>query len=158
VNARDQIKTLRGYNEFVVHKNMEGVTQEESLRRPDAGGNCMNWVLGHILLHRNPMLTALGKDPIWPRERCEPYARGSEGHPGDGAAEVSEMLAAIADSHARIEAALDEATDEALDAPVEANTETTVAERVIGLQFHEAYHAGQLGVLRRLTGRDGALK
>ena len=27
-----------------------------------------------------------------------------------------------------------------------------------GLVFHEAYHAGQLGVLRRVSGQEGAIK
>ena len=30
--------------------------------------------------------------------------------------------------------------------------------RVAFLNFHEAYHAGQLGVLRRLAGKPGALE
>jgi len=29
---------------------------------------------------------------------------------------------------------------------------------ITGLSFHEAYHAGQLGVLRRIAGKEGALK
>ena len=33
-----------------------------------------------------------------------------------------------------------------------------VGSLLAGLLFHEAYHVGQTGVLRRLIGMDGALK
>ena len=34
----------------------------------------------------------------------------------------------------------------------------TVGETLFVLQFHEAYHAGQTGLLRRMAGHDGAIK
>jgi len=33
----------------------------------------------------------------------------------------------------------------------------TVAEALTILGFHEAYHVGQLGIQRRLIGKDGAI-
>ena len=35
--------------------------------------------------------------------------------------------------------------------------DSTLLEKLMEYYFHETYHAGQLGVLRRLTGRPGAL-
>ena len=29
---------------------------------------------------------------------------------------------------------------------------------IVGLAFHEAYHAGQIGILRRVIGKEGVLK
>ncbi len=34
----------------------------------------------------------------------------------------------------------------------------TVGSLLAGLAFHEAYHTGQLGILRRVSGADGAVK
>ena len=44
--------------------------------------------------------------------------------------------------------------DSRLDEPLEKDT---LGWRLAFLQFHEAYHAGQLGLLRRLLGKDGAI-
>lgn len=33
-----------------------------------------------------------------------------------------------------------------------------VGERLAFLQFHESYHAGQVGLLRRLLGKDGVIR
>jgi uncharacterized damage-inducible protein DinB len=34
----------------------------------------------------------------------------------------------------------------------------TVGDQLAFLQFHEAYHIGQAGLLRRLAGKDGAIR
>jgi len=34
----------------------------------------------------------------------------------------------------------------------------TVGNQLAFFQFHEAYHAGQVGLLRRLAGKEGALR
>jgi len=159
MSVRDEIKTLRGYNQFAIQKNLDGVSQSDSLHQPTPGGNCLNWVLGHIVLHRNPMLKLLGEEPVWTEEEAEPYARGSEPlvH-ASKAHTVDKLLADAEASHARLDAALDRATDDVLARPVAEGKDTSVGTSLIGLQFHEAYHAGQLGILRRLAGHDAALK
>ena len=44
---------------------------------PKPGGNCFNWVLGHVVAHRNAVLAALRRPPISTAEEAAPYARGS---------------------------------------------------------------------------------
>jgi len=39
-----------------------------------------------------------------------------------------------------------------------ADTKGSLAAKLAGLQFHEAYHAGQLGLLRRIAGKKGAIQ
>ena len=52
-------------------------------------------------------------------------------------------------------------TDEALaaEAPFSPtdNPDETIGSLLAGLSFHEAYHAGQIGLLRRIVGKQGAL-
>ncbi|MBU1676531.1 DinB family protein, partial [bacterium] len=59
----------------------------------------------------------------------------------------------------RIEVSL---TEDRLDEPAPfspGNDETeTVGSLLAGLAFHESYHCGQLGLLRRLLGKDGVIK
>ena len=33
----------------VVKRNLEGLTHEESLVQPQPGGNCLNWIVGHLV-------------------------------------------------------------------------------------------------------------
>jgi len=49
----------------VIKRQLEGVTHEESLVQPPFRGNCLNWVLGHIVVSRATVLTTLGEIPPW---------------------------------------------------------------------------------------------
>lgn len=159
MSLTDEIRTLRGYNQLAIRKNADGITQEESLVSPSPGGNCLNWILGHILFHRNPMLTPLGEEPIMAEAHIAPYVRGSS-VPTDPAVAlpIERLLTDLDTSHATIDAALARMSDDDLAAPVAPDEETTIGKRLLALQFHEAYHAGQLGILRRLAGHESALK
>lgn len=33
--------------------NLEGMTREHSLVQPEPGGNCANWILGHLVRVQN---------------------------------------------------------------------------------------------------------
>jgi hypothetical protein len=35
--------------------------------------------------------------------------------------------------------------------------EIAILSQLAAVQFHQSYHAGQLGVLRRIAGKDGAI-
>lgn len=45
-----------------------GLTHQDSLLQPPVRGNCLNWVLGHILAGRNTTLEFLGQSPLWQEE------------------------------------------------------------------------------------------
>jgi len=153
----DALALQLGYTHFVIRKNLEGTTQEESLWRPERGGNSVNWVLGHILIHRNKIHQLIGLDPVWAELDDGPYRRGSNPlDPADpGVKTLEAMSAALDRSQEQVQGALAELSDERLG---ETRGENTVGELLYGLSFHEAYHAGQTGVLRRVAGKEGALK
>ena len=48
-------------NTWVILKQVEGLTHEDSLIQPPFRGNCLNWVLGHIADNRNTMLRFAGE-------------------------------------------------------------------------------------------------
>ncbi len=56
-----------------INRNLLDVSQEESLVRPQPGGNCLNWVLGHIGLYRGMMQKIIGRDPIFSGSASKPY-------------------------------------------------------------------------------------
>ncbi len=68
---------------------------------------------------------------------------------------MEEILAAFDDSQDTILAALERTTEADLAA---SHAKETVGQRLAFLQFHEAYHIGQIGLLRRLLGKPGAIR
>ncbi len=70
----DALNMLFGINYQVLKKNLDGVTHEESLIQPEGGGNCLNWVLGHIVATRDNAIRLLNQEPVWNSElsRCLP--------------------------------------------------------------------------------------
>jgi uncharacterized damage-inducible protein DinB len=143
--------------------NLAGITHEESLIQPRPGGNCINWVLGHLLSIYNQALPLLGQQPVLDQPTITRYARGSDAitDPAE-ARRFDELMTAWDETVKRIDIALAGLTPEALDRPAppggQADPGDTVRDTLSVLMFHQGYHAGQTGVLRRLVGKAGAIK
>ena len=61
-----------------VTRNLDGVSHAESLVVPQpCGGNCLNWVFGHVVTARNTILTLIGEGAAMTGEKLEVYRRGS---------------------------------------------------------------------------------
>jgi hypothetical protein len=155
------LATQYAFNHFVLQKNLDGLSHADSLVQPQPGGNCINWVLGHILANRNSILRLLGASAILSDDQTKPYMRGAAplATDGAGAIQLEALVEALNTSQETVATKLAQLTPEAFAKPVEGPTggEDTVGSALAKLQFHEAYHAGQVGILRRLTGRDGVL-
>jgi hypothetical protein len=143
--------------------NVEGLTQEDSLFQPEPGGNCLNWVVGHLLFVDQRMLRRLGQIPVMPVTALARYERGSAPiqDPAD-ALDLATLVAAWDESLPRIDTGLAALTPEMLDTRAGFSTNDdpneTVRSLLHTLIFHQAYHAGQTGVLRRLVGKAGAIR
>jgi uncharacterized damage-inducible protein DinB len=145
------------FSHMTLTRNLEGITHEESLRAPDEGGNSLNWVLGHLLYHRNMVMGLLGRPPVWDPEKAARYARGSAPlGPDDHPQPLESMRAELDRSQPLLVEALRGVTEEQLAAPQENGK--PLAERLTLLGFHEGYHGGQISLLRRVLGHAGAIK
>lgn len=154
------LSTQIHYNLGALKMNLEGLTNEESLIQPQPAGNCLNWIVGHILANRAGILGLLGQEPVWNEEEAEPYQRGSEPLTDPALAKnLNDLVAMLETSQESILAGLSEISDEALRAPAPSGKEgETVETGFAGLVFHEAYHVGETGILRRLLGHEGAIQ
>ncbi len=150
------------YTSHVFKANLEGLSDADALRRPEPAGNCINWVAGHVLSSRAGIVQLVGgKPPFAPAD----YKRYKRASPPLAAAEetipLARMLADFAATKEPLTAGLSALTDAQLAAPAPFspgnNPDETVGTLLVGLAFHESYHTGQLGVLRRLAGRDGVI-
>ncbi|HEU4365843.1 MAG TPA: DinB family protein [Candidatus Krumholzibacteria bacterium] len=138
--------------------NLEGISDEEGRRRPPQGGNSINWVVGHIVSYRRVVLELLGEQPTWPKERTEAYGRGSSGDArGDQILPLAQLMEDLQATTAAIVKRLEALPDGALETPGP-NPKQTLGQHLAFLSFHESYHAGQVGLLRRLAGKPGAIR
>src|SRR5262245_21801511 len=56
---------------YVTGKNVEGMTKEQSLTQPAPGGNCANWILGHLTDVQNAAMGLVGENPVWNSEELK---------------------------------------------------------------------------------------
>lgn len=160
--TQTEIELLRFQTELttkVLHANVAGLTQEESLIQPHPGGNCLNWVVGHLVRTYNHVLPLLGQEPAG--GDLDRYDRGAPPikDPAE-ARDLSELLAAWDEAVRRFDTGLASLTPEALDRPApgpDPNRTETVRSLLNTICFHQSYHVGQTGVLRRLAGKEGAI-
>jgi len=142
---------------FCVKSNAEGVSHEESLRPPAGGGASFNWIAGHVLASRNPLLGLVGRPPAFPESKG--YGRGESIEPAD-ARPLEEILARFDASQEALLAGLASLPAARLAEPIAFRLPgglKTVGEALAFFHFHEAYHTGQLGLLRRILGKPGAI-
>jgi len=151
-----------GMADYIVRTNSAGIDQASSLVAPHAGGNCANWVLGHLVSTYDQVLPALGQDPVMPEEKVRRYARGTEPITPEEATPFPELLEAWSEATERIQAGLADFPETRLTEPVagspSGNSGETIQTWLSTVMNHQAYHGGQLAVLRRLIGMAGAIR
>ena len=76
----------------VIKRQTAGMTHEESLMQLPFGGNCMNWVLGHIVSSRTRIEAILGAPLTLSDADITRYKRGSEPVMGDEDANPLERM------------------------------------------------------------------
>ena len=143
--AAEEVKLIMKYNGFVFKKNLEEVSNEDSLTIADDRINSINWVAGHLVNSRDDLLENVGYDRILQPEYAEYYGRGKK-LPGPGVAIDIET----------IQKDYDRLTDEINKVLSEGDDEKD--QQVAFFMFHESYHAGQLGVIRKLLGKEGKMQ
>lgn len=143
-------------NARIIARQAAGLTHADSLLQPPVRGNCLNWVLGHIAVHRDYILEALGEEKILGEAPIARYDRESEPilGEGDGVLPLDTLLAAIDRAQGHIEAALARATAADLAKEAPKSEPATVAQQVCFLYWHETYHTGQTEFLRQLAGTN----
>jgi uncharacterized damage-inducible protein DinB len=163
--TRESLADAYRLAQFSIDVNVEDLTPEEARRVPEKGGNCIQWVLGHILHCRGVILEELGGESFLEESEAEPFRRGAPPlGPKDEAIGWDRLVEGLKRTAATLQeklGALDEAAlvrELPADAfPVRVDTPTLGTWLSVFL-FHESYHAGQVGVLRRVIGKKGIIQ
>jgi uncharacterized damage-inducible protein DinB len=149
------------FTERVLRRNVGDVTHAESLRSFQPAGNGLNWVLGHVVATRSLLLEPLGAEPVWTAAECAPYDRHAPPLTQPSKAKpLAEIWKAFDLTQARLLEVADRLTPAELAEPLPVDAPEspakTCGELLAVIGFHDAYHAGQTGTIRRLLGKPPA--
>jgi hypothetical protein len=142
----------------VIGRLTEGLTHADSLAQPPFAGNCINWLLGHIVVSRTRVQKLIGLTPTWNDAQTARYETGTDPITGDGDGVIAleDLLAALDETAESIAARLRDLSDADLDV-VPDGSERSLGFRLHGLHWHETYHIGQLELLRVVAGKTEKL-
>lgn len=140
--------------------NLEGITHEESLISPEPGGNNANWILGHMTTVHNGVMRLLGETPVWDNERLSIPKFFDPISDPSSALDWNILRDRFLGSKDRCLAALSRLSDAMLaeNLPDPFGGGTSRADLLTRLSYHQAYHVGQLGIIRRVAGLEGKVK
>ncbi len=149
-----EMTTMLAKNLWVLEAQTEGLSHADSMLQLPFRGNCLNWVLGHILISRDYMLRIAGAEPLWDEAAAAPYGFGSEQMTADApAVDMGAILADLQRSQERLAATMAALDDGTLDAPFSSDdNDTSLRARLAFMTWHDSYHTGQTEYLRQLAG------
>lgn len=144
----------------VIKMQTEGLTHADTLIQPQPGGNCMNWVLGHLLDNQITLLELLGQASPVEASELSLYQRESAPLTSDGpdVLQLDRLLQCHNLVHDLLVARLAEMSPADFDREIQFRDRTvSLGWRLFFLHFHYTYHLGQLELLRQLAGKTEKL-
>jgi hypothetical protein len=137
-------------------KALHGLDPSELTRSPSQNSNPMLWMAGHLAQSRARLARLLGvqQEVPWPSlfQRGAPPP-GSEAYPA-----LAEVRRAWESAGTALRARLRTMTHDELFADLQVripSTDGTLRGAIVFALFHEGYHVGQMGYVRRTLGREG---
>lgn len=146
----DLLRDLYGQTYAVIRRRTTGLTHEDSLLPPPHGGNCLNWVVGHIVVARANILALLGEQPAWDWRASKRYLPGSTPVVGgEDALRFERLLADLDRSQEQLVAALGRLSPADLAAVEDGKA---LGAHLACYHSHEVDHEGQTERSRQLAG------
>ena len=154
ISAKEYQKMLEG-NLEVIKEEIKNISDSEMLIQPPNGGNCMLWTLGHLTDNLSSILSILGGEKpagLADLSRFE-YGSGPVLGPEPGLMTASELMEAYETLHQAVLEKLAPMTDADFDEEITTyQGPTRRGWMLFFMEFHHAYHIGQLELLRNLAG------
>jgi len=153
MNAASKLISDYEFTAMLVHRLVDGLTQEETLIQLPFEVNCLNWVLGHIVTNRSHALEVVSAEHAWQEYVRKLYNTGTENIKPDGESmQVDVLLKHLDESVELLKTALESAGKEYLSERfTNYRGEKTREEHLSGFNWHETYHIGQLEIFRALA-------
>lgn len=150
--SRDELIKDFERNRRIVQAQCDGLSHADSLIQPPFASNCLNWTVGHLVVHRDKVLQTMGAEPVLDPETFSRYTNESDPVLEDGpdVRKLDELLAALDQTQQRLAEVIPTAD---LDADSGNERQPIVGQRVRFLYFHDTYHTGQTELLRAMASR-----
>lgn len=146
---------LFGTTDFMVPIVLGGLKDEQARHRPRGeGGPSIAWTVGHLLHYRISALKRLGvtrENPFG-----DDFGTGSATD-GSDYPTVAELKSAWEEVSTEFMAGISGVTEEALDVVLEDgwSPDQTLRDQIVFLAWHEGYHLGAIGQMRKTMGLPG---
>jgi hypothetical protein len=137
-------------------KQLDGISQAESLLQLPFRGNCLNWVVGHLLGVHGECLDLLGLPGTLSASEEKLYGYGSEPltDPKKALA-LPDLLQRLEQSYTTLTGSLANLKAADLKRQVQIwRGKVSLHEGLAFMLWHAAYHTGQLELLRQLAGKN----
>ena len=154
----EQIANMFKANTDVVNKAIADVATEDWFRKPGDDSNHLLWVMGHLIVHRGLTLKLVGGQ--WDTAWAPLFARGAQRVADEKYPASHDLITAWQQVSADLIPAVRNADAGVLSNANPAGTpsfDNTVGGTVALLAFHDAYHSGQIGFLRKWLGYGQAV-
>ena len=141
-------------NDGLIRQTLSDLPADALWKQPGGHGNSIMWIVGHITQTRAGLLSLLGERAStgW----GELFRRGAQRQDPSAYPDAQAIKTTGADLTNRLRAKLETITDEELAAPINAAVKlpnvATVGDALAFFAFHEAYHVGQLGYVKKALG------
>jgi hypothetical protein len=140
-------------------RSLNGVRQDQALLRPGEHSNPMLWVAGHLVQARTQLLRAFGPPRQLPWENL--FATGSMIGQSEIYPSIGEVEAVWRSASVELVRRLESAPANSYDEPAPnwlVSRDGTLAGAINYAVYHEAYHIGQLGFIRKWLGYDAVFE
>lgn len=140
----------------ILRQQTADLSQADSLLQPQPDGNCLNWVVGHLVVNLVDMLEVLGSAPPIGPPSLDHYGYGSEPIRCDAPGVIE--LEVLIDTYAQLTARITDHIAQMMDADFDEEIDFWQGDSRRGYVaffyfFHNSYHLGQLEQLRNLAGK-----
>ena len=134
----------------LIHRFAEGISHEESVLQLPFEHNCMNWILGHIVTNRSHVLETVGAAHSWQDEVRALYHQDTPPVTSESPSVRFENLTVYLDESIQLLKVTLENVSQEFFEEMHNNYrgEKTRSAHVSGFHWHEAFHVGQLEILR----------
>ncbi len=141
-------------NNSMVSRGLEGLSDDQAWTQVEGKGNPIAWIIGHLTETRGQLLGMLGAP--WDAGWGGVFKRGADLYDRFAYPTRSDIEAKFNDTHNLMRTVFAGLTAESLaaPAPVSFAGAKTVADLLAFFAFHEAYHLGQVGYIRKNLGHS----
>lgn len=153
-SVKPVVDLLRANTDYL-HRAIRGIKEEDLTRRPEGRANSIRFIIGHLTSTRFSLARVSGLDLTNPWE--EIFGRSSSKEPEQAYPSVASLVESWNEISEKMLVRLDGMSEEELSAEIAfklPGPESTVRGAVSFFLFHEGYHLGQLGYIRRLLGYE----